>query len=331
MARPAKPFQYRGNWVSKVNGKLTTLGTVGPNDGKNAPASILLALAQRRAEAEAGVLTQECLVADLVAQYLTRPVGSDRTKKKNRSQLSKFLDLFKGRKVQTLRVTDADSWSRAVADLAPATYNSCLKTVRAVVNFAIARDLYKGKNPFLTLKTQTEAGRTRVITDDEFSALLEVASQDEKELLTALRFTVSRPQDWEASWSSWEANVLTIKDHKTAYAIGAKEVNLGQTVQAMLAERRERRGSDGPIFPDAHLAFRWFGRLKVKAGLQGAEDHASGEDLTPYNLRHTCVTDLARSNVAIQDLMKLGSWQTPTMALRYMHAANRSTLSALLK
>jgi len=330
VARPHKPFVYRGWWVSKIAGKLTNLVPAHPDDGKIPPAAVMLKLSQVRLEQESCVLGQDSTVAEVVRQYLARPQSSDRTKSKNRHQLARFLQLFGERKVSTLRVSDADAWHAAVKHLKPSSYNGMLKTVRAVINFASSRQLFSGKNPFLGLKLASETGRQRTITQEEFDALLAVASVDQKELLYCLRYTVSRPQDWEANWSCWDGAVLTILAHKTAYAIGAKIVDIPPVVQDILSARRLRVGKDGSIFPAASLSFVWFRNLVKLAGLLNSEHHPSGENLTPYSLRHTCVTEAMERGASVKQLMALGSWRTPAMAMRYCHVRDRRDLLGLI-
>jgi len=330
MARPHKPSRFQGWWVSKIAGTRTNLVRISPDDGLSPPPAAWARMGELLVEAQSANLTTDCLVSDLVAQYLVRPRGTKRTKRKNKDQLQRFLALFASRKVSSIRVTDADAWHNASSHLAGSTYNGDLRTARAVINFAIGRELFKGKNPFLSLKLRPETPRTRTITDQEFQALLALADEDQREILYCLRYTVSRPQDWEADWASWHGAMLDISEHKTAWAIGAKVLDIPAQIANILSARVERRGKQGPIFPRASKTHTWFKDMVKAAGIADKHSHPTGEDLTPYCLRHTCTTDAADRGASVKQLMALGSWKTPSMALRYVHVRDRGELMKLL-
>src|SRR5262245_19420926 len=123
MPRAAKPFKYRGNWVSKIAGKLTTLAKVGPIDtGKNAPDHVLVTLLKMRQEASQKV-SEGSTMAEAFTRYLALTAKEASTQRNVKSQLRLLLADYGHLPMAKMTPLMAGQWQSKIFNEAGSTYN----------------------------------------------------------------------------------------------------------------------------------------------------------------------------------------------------------------
>src|SRR5262249_30634110 len=128
-----------------------------------------------------------------------------------RDKLKPLVKQFGTRKLRQLHLTDWDTYKKALIgkELENCSINHHLKAAKAVLNWAVDAE-YLLKSPWKKIKRLPEEGRRRVITDEEFRALLRHSRNAAfRQVLITLRLTAARPGEIRClTWSmvNWQTH-----------------------------------------------------------------------------------------------------------------------------
>jgi integrase len=182
--------------------------------------------------------------------------------------------------------------------------------VKRAFNWAHAEGLLK-ENPLRSLKKPPAVRRERIVTPEEWAALVAaVRDQEFRDFLFALRETGCRPGEVRkvtAEQVNLELGVWVLEQHKTRKKTGLPRVVYLTPGMVELCKRLCERWPEGPIFrgperkgdrPYSRNALRCrFRRLRVKLPqLKG---------VISYTLRHTYITDALERGVPVATVAEL--------------------------
>ena len=184
-------------------------------------------------------------------------------------------------------------------------------------------------------------GRQRIITDEEFQALLRHCTDALfRQILLTFRLTAARLGELrKLKWSmvKWDTHCWVIppsqhKTGKTARQPKPRVIPMPPLVERMLRYRQARSGGNEYVFPDQNgnqwtkdaISLR-FSRLRERARIGEKE----GEKLVLYSNRHTRLTELA-SDVAAAVLQAVAG-HTNFTTTQHWHLANQQVYGAILE
>ena len=176
-------------------------------------------------------------------------------------------------------------------DYSPTTVKSTLTTVQGVFNRAIRQDLLDS-NPLTGYQKPRARCRTRVVTKNEFNALLRASDRSFRRFLIALRLTGCRPGElrtliWE--WVDLDQGLWIIPEHKSITNLRNRPYTKDCLVTKMDSVR-ERAG------------------IEVKGG----------EQIVLYSQRHSFGSESV-GKVSDIELAELMGHTEPRMTQRYIH------------
>ena len=211
----------------------------------------------------------------------------------------------------------------------PTTIKDTITTVQGVLNWAVEYELID-TTPLPRYRKPAARCRTRVITREEFGALLREADRNFRRFLVALRLTGCRPGElrsliWE--WVDLEQELWIIPEHKTITRQREPRPRMIPLPPRIL--RLCRRLAQQSHLPTDCVFLNKLGlpyskdclvrkmdRLRDRAGI-GAK---GGERIVLYSNRHTFGTDNAGKVSDIELAEVMGHTET-RMTRRYVHSS----------
>lgn len=366
MPRISKPFLHRGWYITDIGGGRRKLCR--ESDGLKAAETALNRLKVERDQG-GGELPPELTLAEAAALFL-REVETDKGAEHKtfifyKQNLQRLITRAGPRRLRTLTQQDGVNYKKWLKQeartrptgrrkgqtlgklkepepLGPVTINHHLRAAKRLLNWCVNHEPpFLHRSPFRSIKLEEEQGRERLITEPEFQKLLDACtSDDQRDLLWAMRLTAARPEDVRGlTWGmvKWRQNCWVIRRHKTASTQKVKKPRVVPMVEAMetlLRNRQQRLGKptdDKHVFLndagqpwDADDLSQWFSRLRERAGITEKD----GENLVLYSNRHTRLTELA-PNINPYLLQQVAGHTTFTMTLRYLHVPTDEVLDAL--
>jgi integrase len=292
-------------------------------------------------------------------------------------KLLPFFDRFGGRAVVTLTESDGiayknylmheKEWVRGktrVRGLGPCSVNHHLRAAKTFLNWcAKPGRRYIIHNPWVDIKYLKEHGRERLVTDQDFAALLKhcttcryagkpehrpetctfCRSDDEfRQVLIILRHTTMRPGELrQLEWDEVElANHRLVMSPKKIKTRRRRVITLLPEVEAVLEARRqsailERGEAQGLVFSTIDreawepVSFsQRFRRLRTRAVAAGDLVEAKkGEKLVLYSTRHTRITEMFVEGNEQHVVMAESGHLVPTTTERYKHLADEYVTS----
>jgi integrase len=354
MPRPAKPYPYRGWFVTNLGGKRHRLCP--EKAGLKAAQEALVALKQEvrdNGDRPFPVLT----VVELVALFLdsVKVERTHHTYLDYQRWLTEFARVHGNRRARDITRQEAQQFRNRIADgtwvrnrqapkpYKPKTVNHAVIALKRCWNWAIENEVVPPKNPFDKIPLLDAEGRQRVMTDEEFRALLR-HSWDScfQRVLIALRYTSARPGEVRnLTWANvdWENHRWVLPRHKasrTAKVRKPKLIPMCRCVEKLVRWLHRRNGDQPFVFlnsegkPWTKDAFvQRMDSLRQRAGIAADEN---GEKLVLYHHRHTYLT-VAASSLGISGpmLQQLAGHTDPRTTERYAHLANREIHQAGLR
>lgn len=362
MSRRAKPFIHQGHYYTSVGGPQRRLCSV--EEGLERAEEELRKLQSERFRT--GQISPELTVSEAVVFFL-RDVETDKdaahkTFQGYRRNLRRLIERLGSRKLRSLQLRDGQQYKRYLREeattrptgrrpgqkagktkpprpLGNVTINHHLRAAKAMLNWAVEND-YLHRNPWAgkKLKLLQEDGRQRLLTDEEFVALLGHCADDFRDVLLVLRYTAARPEDIRhLTWKmvSWDTHcwVIPAAKHKTGSTRKERKpriVPMVAQVEEVLRRRSTAKSGDhvftthdGRPWTAAGLSQK-FKRLRERAGIEAKD----GEHLVLYSARHTRLTELA-PELAAPVLQEVAGHTTFQMTQRYLHMANKTVIEKL--
>jgi integrase len=333
MPRVPKPFFHRGWWVTDVGGQRTKLAH-GRNNRQQAKQALLEMLA-KASYSPAGKTTPQLAVWELCEQFLdwVKIHRSPKTFADYHDGLSHWVKLHGKRRARDIRPLDLEQWKAALvkAGKKPCTVNHAIIAVQTCWNWAVRNELLPS-NPLGKVEKLFTEGRQRVLTLDEFRALLQHADALFRQVLLVFRLTGARPAEFrQLTWDqvNWEHHCWVIQRHKTTRTAKVKKpriVPMPPIVENLLRWRLRVYGQTERVFlnedgkPWTNNALRCrMRRLREKAGIT---PDANGENIVMYSTRHTFATAAIASGVSDKRLSELLGHTDSKTTQRYVHLAH---------
>jgi integrase len=214
-------------------------------------------------------------------------------------------------------------------DYSPTTIKDTITTVQGVLNWAVEFELLD-TTPLPRYRKPAARCRTRVITRDEFGALLRHSDRNFQRFLVALRSTGCRPGElrsliWE--WVDLDQELWIIPEHKTITRQREPRPRMIPLPPRIL--RMCRRLAREPHSPADHVFLNKLGKPYSKDCLVRKMDRLrdraeigakGGERIVLYSNRHTFGTDNAGKVSDIELAEVMGHTET-RMTRRYVHSS----------
>lgn len=367
MPRLPKPYLFRDHYVSRTGGEYVKLchKSAGLKEAQRLLKEHLKDREQER-EQNGGRLCPTLTVAELAALFLAtvKVEKSHHTYLDYQRWLTEFAAKHGDRPARSITKQDALAFRNGIATATynpvrvtkgkarnkrpevrkpykPKTVNHAVIACKACWNWAVANDyLPAGKNPFSKLPLLHTEDRQRVITDDEFQALLRNNTDALfRQVLLTLRYTSARPGEVrKLTWPQvdWNNKRLVIRRHKSSRTTKVplpRLIPLPDCVLALLRWLKGRHGhqpycflnSDGnPWTKDAFV--QRMESLRRRAGIAADEN---GEQLVLYHNRHTFLTAAASAaGISGPMLQDLAGHTDAATTKRYAHLANQEMVRA---
>ena len=215
----------------------------------------------------------------------------------------------------------------AKGEYSPTTIKDTITTVQQVFNWAVEQELLDS-SPVPRYRKPRARRRTRIISPEEFRALLKQSDRSFRRFLVALRLTGCRPGElrslvWE--WVDLERGLWIIPEHKTITRQREPRpriIPLPRTI-LMMCRWLARK----PHEPGDHVFLNRCGRPYTKDCLVTTMDrireraglgNKGGERIVLYSARHTYGTD-GVGKVSDIELAELMGHTEPRMTHRYVH------------
>lgn len=227
----------------------------------------------------------------------------------------------------------------AKAEKSPRSIVYALATIRLVFNFALAHDLYTGKNPAgpagKVKRPTTDNSRTRYLSRAEAAALLDelaARSRDVHDMAFLSLYTGMRAGEiFSLTWADVDlaGGVIMLRKTKgnknrAAFMTGA--------VKAML-QARTKNAPAGLVFPGRNgvkieQASDTFTRAVDKLGFnEGIADRE--QRVVFHTMRHTFASWLVEGGTDIYHVMKLMGHSDIKLTMRYAHLGKNSLRAAV--
>jgi integrase len=347
MPRQPKPCLHRGWYITDVGGERTKLCR--ESEGMKAALTALGKLLDERATGQTHRY-QKLTVAELAALYLASREGkvNEFSYANDRRYLTWFAEEHGNKQASAITRLEAQQFhdglmkrtsAKSGKPLQPATLNRARESLRQCWQWGNDTDLIPAKNPFDKLPKLATEGRHRLITDQEFQALMREAVASLRWVLLILRYTSMRPGELrKLTWSmiDWANHRLVIARHKTSKQQKTPKpriIPFPVCVERLLRALQRRHGDKSPyVFLNAwgrpwaaHSLCEAMARIRERAGI--VEDE-NGETLVLYSNRHTYITTAASNGVDGPTLQNLAGHTNPAMTAWYTHLADRTMNAA---
>jgi integrase len=217
----------------------------------------------------------------------------------------------------------------------PKTVNHAIIGLKRCWNWGIQNDYLPSKNPFSGLPLLHSEGRERIVTDEEFQALLRNNTDALfRQFLLVLRYTSARPGEVrKLTWTmvDWPNHRLVINVHKTTRTQKVRKARLipiPPCIEKLLRWLQQRHGDQPYCFLNSKgqpwtkdAVIQRMESLRRRAGIAPDE---TGENLVLYSNRHTFITAAASSEgISGPMLQQLAGHTDARTTEKYAHLANR--------
>jgi len=236
------------------------------------------------------------------------------------------LKYFQGKTAQLITVSDIEAFIAVRRDTpvrvsgsarTNATMNRELATLKAILNKGVAWG-FLNHNPAIKVKMLPEPkGRTRFLTVEEVSALLNAATPHLRPvLIMALETGMRRGEILKLKWSDVDMknSMIYVSDTKTGVP---RHVPMSNHLRETLKALPRRLGVDhvfagrgkatGKPFDDVRTSFR---NALVRAGITEFRFH---------DLRHTAASHMVMAGIPMKTVGEILGHSTPVMTERYSH------------
>ena len=256
----------------------------------------------------------------------------ERCKPTTRKSYSWMLDVrllpaFGAKSIDRITSAEVRRWFDDFSRTAPGNANVTLRLLRAILNFAVARDHIE-TNPAGCIAPNRRPRMTRFLSTEEIARLHRVLDAHssgrgaaQADLIRLLLLTGCRRNEIvRLRWSEVQDDTLVLADSK----VGPRKVPLGARARAILDRRP--RGESRFVFPSPRDPSRPHGdhlslwnRVRREAGI---------EDCRLHDLRHTHASHAVMNGVPVPVVSRLLGHSNARMTLRYAHLGDRDIEAA---
>ncbi|REJ72338.1 MAG: site-specific integrase [Planctomycetota bacterium] len=327
-----KPWLHApsGFWCATLNGKRVYLD----KDARTADQVLRQLKAEQKRNGGIGRDWKEATLSELADEFLSdlKSRRKPGTYEQSRYALLRALRILgthlKVGEVRRLHLAKIEQ-SMVGKNYSPSTIRDTLAKVQQVFSWAVELELLE-LNPLVGYRKPARRMRTRIITSDEFQAMLRATPRNPafRRVLVALRMTGCRPGELRSlTWDmvDLDQGVWIIPDHKTVTTQKIPRPRVVPLPSPILnlcirLARRPHENSD-PVFLNMlgkryskDGLVRLMARVRTRAGI-GSK---AGESIVLYSHRHTYGTEAAGrvSDIELAELM--GHTDTHTTR-RYVH------------
>jgi integrase len=367
MPRQAKPYLHRGWWVTNLGGPRQKLC---PEEAGRATALDAFRKLQKQHEENGRQKYRPMTVAELFALFLASVKGekSDSTFTNYQRWLTDFSNLHGNRLARDLTRLDAQNYKNDLTSRTfvprrvtvtttgkrtkrdkpestprhykPKSINHAIITLKRCWNWGIETEILSPKNPFAKLPLLYSEGRQRVMTDEEFQALLRHSTDALfRQFLLPLRYTSARPGEIRhLTWPQvdWANHRFVIPRHKTSRTQRVPKpriIPFPPCVENLLRWLQKQHGHQPYCFLNSRgrpwtrdALIQRMESLRRRANIKPDEN---GETLVLYHHRHTYLTAAAGTEGLSGPLLQqLAGHTDPRTTERYAHLANREICTA---
>lgn len=325
-----KPWlhQASGNWCATVNGRRVYLD-------RNYDAACRKL---RQTQVDAKKLKDACQrewlsapLADLADEYLNdvkarRAPGTYRNYRERLLRAMKIIGPLV-RVVDVRRIQLAKIEQQMAGHYSPATIRDTIEAVQQVFAWAVRHDLLE-TNPVAGYRKPSGRPRTRLVTPDEFQALLRACDPPFRRFLITLRQLGCRPGELrDLTWEmvDLDRGLCVLPTHKTVTMQREpvpRVIPLSPVASALVAWLAARRkpgqlhvftNTLGKPYTKACVVTK-MARVRKRAGIE----RVNGENLVLYSNRHTYCTN-AVGRVSDSELAQLVGHTTTRTLRHYIH------------
>ena len=290
---------------------------------------------RRRANPETGKPARPARAVPTFREFVAgewRSVHFERCKPTTRKTYSRLLDVrllpaFGDRRLDWIASAEIRRWFDDFSRTAPGNANAALKLLRAILNFAVARDRIE-TNPARGIAPNRRPRLTRFLSTGEIAHLHRVLDRHsggdgpaQADIVRLLLLTGCRRNEIvRLRWAEVQDDTLVLADGKT----GPRTVPLNARARAIL--ERQPRGECRFVFPSPRDPSRprgdnlglWY-RVRREAGI---------EDVRLHDLRHTHASHAVMNGVPVPVVSRLLGHSNTRMTLRYAHLGDRDIEAA---
>lgn len=264
---------------------------------------------------------------EITMRYFDARELHNRTNRQARSKYKSQLSPYLGKKdITTITKNDILKIQVEMAKTrAPKTVNQYVQFIRAVYNYAIEEEIYKGLNPTRGIKEQkVDNKRERFLMVEEVKLLLETVNHDsELYMFTLLSLSTGGRLNTIMQIAKKDVdltnNMLTLKDVKNNDTYGGF---INEEVKTMLQERMQfLRPNDKIIQMNERTLRRKLSIILTKLFNQELEHDDRKNRVVIHTLRHTFASQLAINGTPIFTIQKLLNHKDIKQTLRYAKLA----------
>jgi len=251
---------------------------------------------------------------ELMVAYMDGPSLEKRSHERDLYSLKALAPIFQGRELATLTGADARGYiaKRQSDGMSAATINKEVGMFRAALNWARKELEWMLPNPFEGRKLREPAGRSRWLTQNEASALIQAAEKVPKsphlsDFIRLGLYTGMRPGEilgieWGRVDLSRNLIYLGTEDQKNGRE---STIPLNVNAREALISRARFRASNCPASPWVFCNREGDRIASIKKGFASAVKLAGLEDIHPHDLRRTFGSWLVQAGVPIQAVSAL--------------------------
>lgn len=203
----------------------------------------------------------------------------------------------------------------------PATVNRELSCLRSLINVAIKREVYSGRNPVSGMKFLEENNQIeRILTLEEEVRLLNSSPPHLKPIIiTALNTGLRKSEILHLKWENvnLKNDIVTIQVESSKNK-RQKRIPLNSKMKALLNSQYAITGNTEYVFLNSRgMPFKDYN--SIKTSFSNACKKANITGLRFHDLRHSCASRMVENGANIVAVSKILGHSTLSITMRYLH------------
>jgi len=203
----------------------------------------------------------------------------------------------------------------------PATVNRELSCLRGLINTAIKRNRFKGRNPVSEIKFLEENNQVeRILTREEEERLLDACPPHLKPIIIlALNSGLRKSEIIHLKWNDLDLrNELIAIEATNTKNKKLKRIPMNSKVRDLLLLQYALSGSGEYVFLNSRgIPFKDYNSIKTSFG--NACKKANIRGLRFHDLRHSCASRMVENGANIVAVSKILGHSSISVTMRYVH------------